>query len=81
MRTTLDIEDDALQAAKENARAERTTVGKYISKIIRVQIKGGEVTKNKKKYIYRNGVPVIPPRPGAIITAEHVQKLIDEEGI
>ena len=35
MRTTLDIADDVLQAAKERARREKTTAGRVISDLAR----------------------------------------------
>ena len=35
MRTTLDIADDVLQAARERARYERKTVGQVISELVR----------------------------------------------
>ncbi len=35
MRTTLDIDDDVLQAAKERARRERKTAGQVISELLR----------------------------------------------
>ena len=35
MRTTLDIADDVLQAAKERAKRERKTVGEMISELAR----------------------------------------------
>ena len=35
MRTTLDIDDDVLEAAKERARREHTTAGKVISDLAR----------------------------------------------
>ena len=35
MRTTLDIADDVLQAAKELARREKTTAGRVISELAR----------------------------------------------
>jgi hypothetical protein len=35
MRTTLDIADDVLQAAKERARRERKTAGEVISELAR----------------------------------------------
>ena len=35
MRTTLDIADDVLQAAKERARRERKTIGEIISELAR----------------------------------------------
>lgn len=35
MRTTLDIADDVLQAAKERARHEKKTTGEMISELVR----------------------------------------------
>jgi hypothetical protein len=35
MRTTLDIDDDVLQAAKELARRERKTAGRVLSELAR----------------------------------------------
>ncbi len=35
MRTTLDIDDDILQAAKELARAEKKTAGQVLSELAR----------------------------------------------
>ena len=76
MRTTLDIEDDILQAAKELAAKERTTAGKVLSELAR---KGLRASKSGAPRRTRNGVPVFASR-GEVITLEHVQRLIDEEG-
>lgn len=78
MRTTLDIDDDVLQAAKELARHEGSTAGKVISTLVRRGL-AAQNGKGKKPHL-RNGVPVIESR-GEIITLEHVQKIMDEEGI
>lgn len=80
MRTTLDIDDDVLQAAKELARSERRSAGKVISILLR-QALSGSSEKTKKPFVYKNGVPVLPHREGEIITMEHIQKIMDEEGI
>jgi hypothetical protein len=37
MRTTLDIDDDLLAAAKELARRERSTAGQVVSRLLRHQ--------------------------------------------
>ena len=79
MRTTLDIEPDVLQAAKELAHYEGTTTGKVISRLVRSALNGSS-GKSDDKFIYKNGVPVRPSR-GDVITLEHVQKIMDEEGI
>lgn len=83
MRTTLDIESDVLQAAKELARKEHSTAGRVISRLVRA----GLANPNRKRaktpdgFEYRNGIPLFPHREGEVITMEHIQNLMDEEGI
>ena len=79
MRTTLDIESDVLQAAKELAHYEKSTTGKVISRLVR-QALNGPLKTSQSEFIYKNGILVRPSR-GEIITLEHVQKIMDEEGI
>jgi hypothetical protein len=75
MRTTLDIDEDVLQAARELAAARQTTIGKALSEMARQSLsprEGGSAV--------RNGVPLLPPRPGeALVTMEHVNRLRDDE--
>ncbi|MEQ1604664.1 MAG: hypothetical protein ABL999_07320 [Pyrinomonadaceae bacterium] len=79
MRTTLDIDIDVLQAAKEIARTEKTTAGRVISSMFRKGFSSRHepVAESPR---YRNGIPQLPSR-GEIITMEHIQKIMDEEGI
>jgi hypothetical protein len=79
MRTTLDIDEDVLQAAKELAWKEHSTAGRIISKLVR-QALSGPVDRSDEIFVYENGIPVLASR-GEIITLEHVQKIMDEEGI
>jgi hypothetical protein len=76
MRTTLDIDDDVLQAAKEIAASHGSTMGKIISDLAR---KG--LAPPKQKVRVRNGVPLLPPRdPGSPpLTVEFINKLRDED--
>ena len=80
MRTTLDIEDDVLMAAKELGRHQRRSVGQVISSLARQALQGRAGSKKTEKFVMKNGIPVRPSR-GEIITLEHVQKIMDEEGI
>jgi len=57
MRTTLDLDDDVLQAAKELAASRGLTAGQVVSELAR---RGLEVPKTSR---VRNGVPVLPRRP------------------
>jgi hypothetical protein len=57
MRTTLDIADDVLQAAKELAASRKTTAGRVLSELARKALEPTRVAKVRK------GVPVLPRRP------------------
>jgi hypothetical protein len=57
MRTTLDLDEDVLQAAKEIAAARGTTAGKVISELARKALEPSHDAK------VRNGVPLLPRRP------------------
>jgi hypothetical protein len=59
MRTTLDIDDDVLNAAKELAAARRTTAGRVISELARKALRPTNSSR------VRNGVPLLPRRPGS----------------
>lgn len=78
MRTTIDIEEDVLLAAKELARHEKTTAGKVISRLARKGLAGD--APKARKIEYRNGVPLLPRR-NVIVTNEMIDKIRDEEGI
>lgn len=76
MRTTLDIDEDVLAAAKELAAARRTSAGKVLSDLARRSLRSTE-----RQAETRNGVPLLPPRPGARpVTMEEVNRLRDEAG-
>jgi hypothetical protein len=74
MRTTLDIDEDILRAAKEIAARERSTAGKVLSNLARRALRpepGNDL---------RSGVPLLPPRAGgSVVTAEEVRRLRDDE--
>lgn len=57
MRTTLDLDDDVLQAAKEIAASRRTTAGKVLSELARRALEPRRTPR------VRNGVPLLPRRP------------------
>lgn len=73
MRTTLDIDDDILQAAREIARRKGVTMGQVLSDLSRQALTRPVETET------RNGVPLFPIKPDAkIVTLEHVNELRDE---
>jgi hypothetical protein len=70
MRTTLDIDDDVLAAAKEKAAGEKTTTGKVISDLVRQAL----TRPAAGPLIRRNGFLVLPSR-GGVITSALVRRL------
>ena len=76
MRTTLDIDDDVLQAAKELAEARGTTAGKMLSSLARK----GLAPAPSPAAATRNGVPVLTSRgpEAARVTLRQVNALRDE---
>jgi hypothetical protein len=75
VRTTLDIEEDVLAAAKELAKREGRTAGEVLSDLARRALTSGSTGK-----AVRGGVPLLPSR-GEIITLEGIQHLMDNEGV
>jgi len=80
MRTTLDIEDDVLEAAKELAAKEKSTAGQVLSRLARAGLRAPG-TSGSTRIVQKNGVPVFPCRESEIVTLDHVRKLMDEEGV
>ena len=84
MRTTLDIDDDVLYAAKELAAKERKTAGKVLSEFFRRAIQTGDsstATPNPgQPYALKNGIPILPSR-GEVVTCEHIKRIMEDEGI
>jgi hypothetical protein len=74
MRTTLAIDDDILNAAKELAAIEHKTVGQVISSLARRALSPSESGRST-----RNGIPLLPVRPGSPrVTSELVRELLEE---
>jgi hypothetical protein len=77
MRTTINIDDDVLQFARERAAKERRSVGEILSELAR---RGVRSPVSAVSSPIRNGIEILPPR-GECVTLEHVQELIDEEAV
>ena len=83
MRTTLDIEDDVLAAARELARRQGTTAGQVVSRLLRAALSGAASTGQAAA-----GAPptIAGFRPsqapvGAVVTNEQIDQLRDEAGL
>ncbi|MFP4301997.1 MAG: hypothetical protein ACLFQZ_08230 [Spirochaetaceae bacterium] len=82
MRTTLDIDRDVLETAKEIARKEKKSAGAVISEFARRGFYGGalSVSETEESYRERNGVPVLPPT-GTLVSETSIRRIRDTEGI
>lgn len=83
MRTTLDIDEDILAAAKELARAEGKTAGQVLSDLARRALTspadGPAGMSEGQQAGYEDDLWVtFPKREGVIITSEHVRRVQDE---
>jgi hypothetical protein len=78
MRTTLDIADDVLQAARERARREKKTIGEVVSDLARSALTASPkaLTTRKPRAVY--GFRPFPKR-GGIVTNELIDKLREDD--
>ena len=77
MRTTLDIADDVLQAAKERARRENKTAGEVVSDLLRQALNApapSAVREPKSVYGFKPFA-----RRGGIVTNELIDQLRSED--
>jgi hypothetical protein len=80
MRTTLDIDDDVLAAAKEMARIERVSAGKIVTKLLRLAMSGAlDGTAETTEPVVGGFRPFAPS--GRAVTNEAIDKLRDLEGV
>jgi predicted transcriptional regulator len=83
MRTTLDIDDDILQAAKELARAEKRTAGQVLSELARkgltqAGVAPGLAEEAAPPFVLKDGWYMFTNREGLVVTKEQVDRLIEE---
>lgn len=78
MRTTLDIDDDVMQAAKEIARREKVSAGVLVSRLLREMLIRGPQEEA--------GKPTVAgfrpfPAGGRVVSDDQVNALRDAEGV
>ena len=78
MRTTLDIADDVLQAAKERAKRERKTISEVISELARRALTTPQEPLSVPEPKADCGLKPFARR-GGIVTNELIDKLRDED--
>ena len=87
MRTTLDIADDVLFAAKEIAQKEKKSLGQVISELARKAFAVGayqpptaQAVPHVSERLAQYGIQPLPSR-GAVISNELIERLRDAEGV
>ena len=80
MRTTLDIDDDVLAAAKEMARLEHVSAGKIVTRLLRLAMLGELDGRAEMTEPVVGGFRPFAPS-GRAVTNEVIDKLRDIEGI
>lgn len=80
MRTTLDIDDDLLLAAKELARREQTSAGRVVSRLLRGAMTH---TEEKRTTAHRRSVAGFRPLPAGdhVVSNEQINLLRDVDGL
>jgi hypothetical protein len=83
MRTTLDIDDDVLVAAKELARQKNLSAGQVVSQLLRKVLTGhGENTATAAASDAGSVAGFRPfPAGKAVVTNDAVNRLRDAEGV
>jgi hypothetical protein len=82
MRTTLSIDDDVLLAAKHEALRRNVSLGEAATDLMRAGLqasRSGDATKKSARSAVGR-FAILPPRD-EVITPEHVQRIIEQEGI
>lgn len=82
MRTTLDIEDDVLAAAKELARLQNVSAGQIVSRLIRQALARSQYPANVAQQAANMKVGFRPfTSRGMLVTDEQINALRDQEGV
>jgi Arc/MetJ family transcription regulator len=85
MRTTLDIDDDLLAAAKELARRQGGTTGQVVSRLLRHSLAGVDAvaarTLPRRGSRRVAGFEPFAAKSGVVATNEQVDALRDAEGV
>lgn len=83
MRTTLDIDEDILLAAKAMAQRERCSAGAVMSRLARQALTGTAPAARPAKAAHAKAVAGFRPFPsrGKVVTDQQIDALRDIEGV
>ena len=80
MRTTLDIEEDVLAAAKELARRQGTSAGRVVSQLLRAALSGDVAPGDVEPQAVAGFRPFQATQP-KLVTNEQIDQLRDLDGL
>jgi hypothetical protein len=81
MRTTVNLAEDALLAARHVAQRERMSLGEAVSTLIRRGAMNSDSAMKTKTTAPLRGRFALLPEREEIITTQHVRDLMEREGI
>jgi hypothetical protein len=81
MRTTLDIEDDVLAAARELARRQGTTAGQMVSRLLRAALSGAPSPAGEGAATTVAGFRPFQAQAGVVVSNDQIDQLRDEAGL
>jgi hypothetical protein len=81
MRTTINLDEDAVIAARNVAQRERISLGEAVSALIRRGASAGSPqTRDRGEPALRGRFALLPAR-GEVITPQHIRELMEREGV
>ena len=81
MRTTINLEEDALIAARNIAQRERLSLGAAVSELIRRGTATGSVSSKQRPRSALRGRFALLALRDEVVTPQHVRDLMEREGI
>jgi len=76
MRTTLDIDEDVLLAIKELSKRSKKSAGEVLSDLARQALTSTSSQTSESVTPY--GFPLIPKKSDAVVTVEHINRLLED---
>jgi hypothetical protein len=81
MRTTINLAEDALLAARHVAQRERVSLGEAVSALIRRGATGNDSAIKTRSLAPLRGRFALLPERDEVVTTQHVRDLMEREGI
>lgn len=82
MRTTIDLDADALLAVKEIARGENTSLGRVVSRLIRQALGAATPAAEQAPPVMNEVTGFVPfASRGSVVSNELIEHLRDVEGV